>query len=59
MGGYKISEAARATGFTESALRFYEREGVVVPERTETGTVLTGTTMWSRFGSWRGRSGSV
>jgi hypothetical protein len=37
MGGYKISEAARATGFTESALRFYEQEGVVVPEPTETG----------------------
>ncbi|MGH8870629.1 MAG: MerR family transcriptional regulator [Acidimicrobiia bacterium] len=37
MKGYKISEAARATGFTESALRFYEQEGVVVPERTDTG----------------------
>jgi DNA-binding transcriptional MerR regulator len=37
MNGYKISEAARATGFTESALRFYEQEGVVVPERTNTG----------------------
>lgn len=33
----KISEAARATGFTVSALRFYEKEGVVVPERTDTG----------------------
>lgn len=37
MNGLKISEAARATGFTESALRFYEQEGVVVPERTESG----------------------
>ncbi|MGH8873197.1 MAG: MerR family transcriptional regulator [Acidimicrobiia bacterium] len=37
MNGYKISEAARATGFTESALRFYEQEGVVVPDRTDTG----------------------
>jgi DNA-binding transcriptional MerR regulator len=35
--GLKISEAARATGFTVSALRFYEKEGVVVPERTATG----------------------
>jgi DNA-binding transcriptional MerR regulator len=37
MTGYKISEAARATGFTVSALRFYEQEGVVVPDRTDTG----------------------
>jgi DNA-binding transcriptional MerR regulator len=37
MTGYKISEAARATGFTVSALRFYEQEGVVVPARTDTG----------------------
>jgi len=37
MDGMKISEAARATGFTVSALRFYEKEGVVVPERTATG----------------------
>lgn len=37
MTGYKISEAARATGFSVSALRFYEQEGVVVPERTGTG----------------------
>lgn len=34
MSGYKISEASRATGFTVSALRFYEKEGVIVPERT-------------------------
>lgn len=37
MSAYKISEAARATGFTESALRFYEQEGVVTPERTRAG----------------------
>jgi DNA-binding transcriptional MerR regulator len=37
MDGLKISEAARATGFTVSALRFYEQQGVVVPERTVTG----------------------
>jgi len=37
MNGYKISEAARATGFTVSALRFYEQEGVVIPERTANG----------------------
>lgn len=37
INGYKISEAARAKGFTESALRFYEQEGVVVPDRTDTG----------------------
>lgn len=37
MDGLKISEAARATGFTVSALRFYEKKGVVVPERTASG----------------------
>lgn len=37
MNRLKISEAAEATGFTVSALRFYEKEGVVVPERTATG----------------------
>lgn len=37
MDGHKISEAARATGFTVSALRFYEQVGVVVPDRTATG----------------------
>jgi DNA-binding transcriptional MerR regulator len=37
MNGHKISQAARATGFSESALRFYEQENVVVPERTGTG----------------------
>jgi DNA-binding transcriptional MerR regulator len=37
MSGLKISEAARATGFSVSALRFYEQAGVVVPERTATG----------------------
>jgi DNA-binding transcriptional MerR regulator len=37
MNGYKISEAAVQSGFSESALRFYEQQGVVVPERTPTG----------------------
>jgi DNA-binding transcriptional MerR regulator len=37
MDGLKISEAARATGFSVSALRFYEQAGVVVPERTASG----------------------
>lgn len=37
MNGLKISEAARATGFSVSALRFYEQAGVVVPERTASG----------------------
>lgn len=37
MNGHRISEAAEATGFTVSALRFYEKEGVIVPERTATG----------------------
>lgn len=37
MPEHLISEAARATGFTESALRFYEREGLVVPDRTPAG----------------------
>ncbi len=37
MQGLTISEAARQTGFTESALRFYEQEGVVIPARSESG----------------------
>lgn len=37
MDGYRISEAARASGFSESALRYYEKRGVVVPDRTPTG----------------------
>lgn len=35
MNEYRISEAAKATGFSVSALRFYEKEGVVVPDRSE------------------------
>lgn len=35
MREYRISDTARATGFTVSALRFYEKEGVVVPGRSE------------------------
>ena len=37
MDCYTISAAARMTGFTPSALRFYEKEGVVVPDRSPTG----------------------
>ncbi len=37
MDGYRISEAARATGFTVSALRFYEQERVVIPGRAANG----------------------
>lgn len=35
MSEYRISDAARATGFSVSALRFYEKEGVVVPDRSD------------------------
>lgn len=37
MTTYRISEAASQTGFSESALRFYEQEGLVVPERLDSG----------------------
>ena len=37
MDGYRISEAAREAGFSASALRFYEQQGIVVPERAENG----------------------
>lgn len=37
MDDYRIADAARANGFTVSALRFFEQEGVVVPGRTATG----------------------
>ena len=37
MDGYRISQAARETGFSASALRFYEQEGIVVPERMDNG----------------------
>src|SRR5215467_13846312 len=37
MDGYSISRTAERTGFTISALRFYEREGLVRPARTEAG----------------------
>jgi DNA-binding transcriptional MerR regulator len=43
MDGHRISEAARATGFTVSALRFYEQHGLVVPERTAAGYRSYGT----------------
>lgn len=34
---HKISEAARTTGFSVSALRFYEKQSIVVPDRAESG----------------------
>jgi MerR family transcriptional regulator, copper efflux regulator len=37
MGACTISRAAELTGFTASALRFYEQEGLVVPDRTSSG----------------------
>lgn len=37
MTSYRISEAASQTGFSESALRFYEQEGLVVPDRLDSG----------------------
>ncbi len=35
MSEQRISEAAKATGFSVSALRFYEKQEVVVPDRSE------------------------
>ena len=37
MTGYLISEVAQRTGFSTSALRFYEQSGLVRPGRTEAG----------------------
>lgn len=37
MDGFSISQAAERSGFTPSALRFYEREGLVRPARTAAG----------------------
>ena len=37
MDGFSTSQAAERTGFTPSALRFYEREGLVRPGRTASG----------------------
>ncbi len=34
---YRVAEAARLTGVSASTLRLWERQGLVVPERTETG----------------------
>jgi len=38
MKRYKIGEIARLIGSTTQTLRFYEQEGIVVPEKTENGT---------------------
>jgi MerR family transcriptional regulator, copper efflux regulator len=37
MDGYSISQAAERSGFAPSALRFYEREGLLRPGRTAAG----------------------
>src|SRR5690349_13874245 len=37
MDGCTISQAAERTGFSASALRFYEQAGLVEPDRTEAG----------------------
>ena len=37
MAGYLISEVAERTGFSPSALRFYEQSGLVRPDRTAAG----------------------
>lgn len=37
MDGYSISEAAARTGFSRSALRYYERHGLIRPDRTPSG----------------------
>lgn len=38
MKRYKIGEAARLLGLTTQALRFYEKEGVIKPRKSENGT---------------------
>jgi DNA-binding transcriptional MerR regulator len=37
MNGYRISQAAQETGLTASSLRFYEQQGIVVPDRAPNG----------------------
>jgi DNA-binding transcriptional MerR regulator len=37
MDGYSISQVAERTGFSRSALRFYEQHGLVQPDRTPSG----------------------
>jgi DNA-binding transcriptional MerR regulator len=37
MDGYSISQVAERTGFSTSALRYYERHGLVEPDRTPAG----------------------
>lgn len=38
MRKYKIGEVARLLGSTTQALRFYEQEGIIVPQKSENGT---------------------
>lgn len=35
--GHLIFQAAKLTGFTSSALRFYEKKGLVEPDRSASG----------------------
>lgn len=34
---YRIGETSKKTGLPESTLRYYEKEGIIIPDRTETG----------------------
>ena len=38
MRRYKIGEVAKLLGLTTQALRFYEQEGIIVPQKSENGT---------------------
>ena len=38
MKTYKIGEVARLLGTTTQALRFYEQEGIIIPQKSENGT---------------------
>ena len=56
-----IGELARASGLTVSALRFYDRRGVLAPALVDPGTATAGTpaTRWRRPGWWPGCAGSA
>ncbi len=50
MDGCTIAEAAVRTGFSASALRFYEQEGLVAPSRTDAGYRLYDERALTRLG---------